>query len=165
MLLQLNKSKNATMQTACQPFLGTCCCYPDVHLSQFTCSYLFHYISEDRVIYLCITDDVRHQPFFVFLNDWSSTEQCWRWSDLAVRPSDYFDLSIPNSHHVKSLDGTLCSKLSLLRKVTNWYSQKLNFPELVGSPKTVWIIQSLDNEEERIHIQYLVISRKSWNKI
>ena len=27
---------------------------------KLSCSYLFHYISEDRIIYLCITDNVRY---------------------------------------------------------------------------------------------------------
>lgn len=36
------------------------CCF----ISEFfLCSYLFHYISEDRIIYLCISDDVSYKTF------------------------------------------------------------------------------------------------------
>ena len=45
----------------------------------FFFSYLFHYICHDRIIYLCITDDVSSAVFLKLLllvTDWASAYEC-----------------------------------------------------------------------------------------
>jgi len=54
----------------------------------FLCRYLFHYISQDGIVFLCITDDVSNQPFVDTIS--------FRISWVILSPAHIVRLSMPS---------------------------------------------------------------------